>query len=109
MLWLFRRPLPSSVCVRATASLKQWFVQVQKAGQHKTARSVEDIGGGRPVACHGGNPPALEQHPVIAQHLLRAIPARQHVAAEDRNRFHAGFTFQKTVAIRTSKRKLRER
>ncbi len=51
-------------------------VQVQQAGQHKAARFVEDLGGRRPVARYGSNPPALQQHPVIAQHFLRAIPAR---------------------------------
>jgi hypothetical protein len=72
-------------------------VQVQKAGQHETARSVEDLGGGGPVARDGGDPFAFQQYPVIAQHLLRTILARQHIAAKDRDRAHAGFTFQNTA------------
>ena len=72
-------------------------VQVQKSGQHEAARLVEDLGGGRPVARDGGDPLAFQQHPVIAQHLLRAILARQHIAAKDRDRAHAGFTFQNTA------------
>jgi hypothetical protein len=73
------------------------IVQIQKAGQHKAARSVEHLGGGGPVARYGGNLPALEQHPMIAQHVLRAILARQYIAAEDRDCAHVGRTFQNTA------------
>ena len=50
-------------------------VQIQKAGQHEAARSVEHFGGGRAVARDGGDPLAFEQHPMIAQHFLRAVLA----------------------------------
>ena len=51
------------------------IVHVHEAGQHKAARPVEDLAGGRPVARHRRNCSALDQHPMIAQHLLRAILA----------------------------------
>ena len=59
--------------------------------------AVIDFAGGRPVARDGGDPFAFQQHPVIAQHLLRTILARQHVAAKDCDGFHVGFTFQNTA------------
>ena len=72
-------------------------VQVHETGKHKAARLVEDLGGGRPVARHGGDPLALKQHPMIAQDLLGAVPARQDIAAENRDRAHVGRTFQNTA------------